>query len=211
VANKEPCPSEKAVPAKVNRLAGFAAVAHKWRYWLLTACALALLVPVGDWVLQIVIIRDKEGNEIVLAKVPKDGSFELLPEKGVEGGKKEEPKEDAVKPPDGKKEDFKKDPVKLPEFKKEEPEPETGSIARFIALVKDKDSTYDKRANACVALGKQGQKANAAVPAMTELLEELLKSKGSGATFPKEISQCVAKVVAGLGSIGPDAEASLPS
>jgi len=56
---------------------------------LLTVCALVLLIALGYWGFQIVIVRDKEGNEIARVKVPKDGSFEVAPYKGAEGGKKE--------------------------------------------------------------------------------------------------------------------------
>ena len=57
-------------------------------------------------------------------KVPKDGSFEVVPEKGADGGKKEESKKDPVQPPDAKKEDVKKDPMKPPDAKTERPKNE---------------------------------------------------------------------------------------
>ncbi len=50
----------------------------RWLAWTGVAVVLLSLLPGGYWLSQVVIIRDKDGKEILRAEVPKDGKLEIV-------------------------------------------------------------------------------------------------------------------------------------
>lgn len=90
-------------------------------------------------------------------------------------------------------------------------------IERLVATVGDKESSPEKRTNACVALGKLGPKAKKGVSAMVDFLQgDLLNEEG-------RMQYCISKkngrhagavkhteaVIAALGEIGPEASGAV--
>lgn len=97
------------------------------------------------------------------------------------------------------------------------PADEDAVVVKLLTdLVKNKEASLEKRANACETLGKHGARAKASVPAMAAFLDEINKgdlysSSVADYIYTRERFVLLGKVVDGLGNLGPDAEPAVGS
>jgi hypothetical protein len=88
----------------------------------------------------------------------------------------------------------------------QEPNQDEIVIDRLLAIVKDENASIDQRANACLSLGKRGDKARKAVPAMIKLLDTLFQ----GSQNYNAYAGAVAKAAEGVGDMKLDAKDAVP-
>ena len=85
-------------------------------------------------------------------------------------------------------------------------------VAKLIDLLKNTNVTWEKGANACVALGKLGSQARPAVPAMGEFVTRGLNHIPTLRAYNdiNLFDETLARALKGVGEVGADAEPLVP-
>ena len=86
-------------------------------------------------------------------------------------------------------------------------------VARVAEVLQNRNVTWEKGANACVSLGKQGAKAVPVLPAAREFIDRFLQQVSALQEYSENRQQdeWLARALRGIAELGPDAAPLVPS